>query len=197
MCHDAKTSIGTFLFVGCISLFLWFRNKSVDRAIALIFLVISSMQLLEFVIWTHLGPTPENKLASALIPILIYAQPLFTALIMWAFNAGYYTNSYLVYGLLALFPVFLLNLSTSYTTVSSQGHLEWNTTYHDKYLNIFPIIYYISMSYLFLTLKNPIVGFTLFGAYTFSRFYYKYYYNRDWSSMWCHAVNGAALVALL
>ena len=68
-------------------MFLWFRNKSSDRAIALIFLVISSMQLVEFVIWTHLGPTPENKAASALIPILLYTQPLLIALIMWIFKA--------------------------------------------------------------------------------------------------------------
>lgn len=193
MCYDAKTSIGTFLFVGGISLFLWFRNKSSDRAIALILLVISSMQLLEFVIWTHLGPTPENKIASALIPILLYAQPLFIALIMWIFKAGYSTNSYLVYGLLAFFPIFLWTISTSYTTVSSTGHLEWNNQYPSFYL----IIYYSSLLYLFLTLKNSFMGFTLFGAYIGSWLYYKYYYDRDWASMWCHAVNGAALVALL
>jgi len=193
MCHDAKTSIGTFLFVGGISLFLWFRNKSSDRAIALIFLVISSMQLVEFVIWTHLGPTPENKAASSLIPILLYTQPLLIALIMWIFKAGYSTYSYLVYGLLALFPIFLWNLSTSYTTVSSRGHLEWN----HQYPYIFLIIYYSSMSYLFLTLKNSLAGLSLFGAYFGSWLYYKHYYDRDWSSMWCHAVNGAAFVALL
>lgn len=193
MCHDAKTSIGTFLFVGGISLFLWFRNQKIDRAIALIFLVISSMQLLEFIIWTHLGPTPENNAASALIPILLYTQPLLIALIIWIFKAGYFTNSYLVYGLLALFPIFLWNLSTSYTTVSLKGHLEWN----HKYPSIFLTIYYSSMAYLFLTLKNSLMGFSLFVAYIGSWLYYKHYYNRDWSSMWCHAVNGAALVALL
>jgi hypothetical protein len=193
MCHDAKTSIGTFLFVGGISLFLWFRNQKIDRAIALIFLVISSMQLVEFVIWTHLGPTPENKVASSLIPILLYTQPLFIALIMWIFKAGHSTNSYLVYGLLALFPIFLWNISSSYTTVSSRGHLEWNHQYPSIYLTI----YYSSMAYLFLTLKNSLLGLTLYGAYFGSWLYYKYYYNRDWSSMWCHAVNGAAVVALL
>ena len=41
------------------------------------------------------------------------------------------------------------------------------------------------------------MGISLFGAYIGSWMYYKHYYNRDWASMWCHAVNGSALVALL
>lgn len=194
MCYNAQTSIGTFLFVGGISAFLWFRNRPIDRAIALILLVIVLMQLLEFVIWTHLGPTPENTLATQLIPFFLYAQPLLIALILWTFKAGVYTDSYkwITYGLCALLPLFLWNMPTSITTVGPNGHLDWGIQYPPTFL----FIYYSTLAYLFLTLKNSTMGITLFGGYFLSWMYYKKYYEREWASMWCHAVNGAALVAV-
>jgi hypothetical protein len=199
MCYDATTSIGTFLFVGGMSWVLWCRNRPSDRAIALILLVISFMQLVEFVIWTHLGPTPENIVATQLIPLLLYAQPLLIAFIVWIFQAGVYPESYkwITYGLAAGLPFFIGNLSAvlenpPYTTIGPNGHLEWGVCRSSPLL----YIYYTLLAYLFLTLKNATMGIVLLGGYLLSWMYYKRYYDREWSSMWCHAVNGAAVVAL-
>ena len=195
MCYDAQTSISTFLFVGGISTFLWFRNHATDRAIALVLLVIVLMQLVEFVIWTHLGPTPENKIASSLIPILLYAQPLLIALILWVFKAGFHTDSYkwITIILAALFPFFACNISMDPTSVGPNGHLEWNI---QKYPSTLLALYYSILAYLFLTMKHPFIGVALLGGYVGSWIYYRTYYEKEWSSMWCHAVNGVGVLAL-
>lgn len=204
MCYDAKTSIGTFGFVAFISLYLWQRNNSLDRAISLILLVVVAMQLLEFIIWTHLGETTENRIASVLIPVLLYLQPLLIALIMWIFKAGWYKESYkvIIYILIAFIPIlsiifYNMMKDTQYTVPGPNGHLAW--AYPNKMtldILIILVIYYGLLAYLFMTLKNPILSVSFLAGYTFSWFYYKIYYNTEFGSLWCHSVNGIALLSL-
>jgi hypothetical protein len=204
MCYDAKTSIGTFGFVAFISLYLWQRNNSLDRAISLILLVVVAMQLLEFIIWTHLGETTENRIASVLIPVLLYLQPLLIALIMWIFKAGWYTESYklIVYALVLCLPIlsivfYNMMKEAQYTMPGPNGHLMW--AYPNKMtLDILAllIIYYGLLAYLFMTLKNPILSVSFLAGYTLSWFYYKIYYGKEFGSLWCHSVNGIALLSL-
>jgi hypothetical protein len=94
MCYDAKTSLGTFGFVSLIAAYLWIRNGPSDRAIGLVLLVIASMQVAEFIIWTYLGDTVQNRIASLSIPALLYLQPLLIALILLVFKAGLYPQIY-------------------------------------------------------------------------------------------------------
>jgi len=204
MCYDAKTSIGTFGFVAFISLYLWQRNNSLDRAISLILLVVVAMQLLEFIIWTHLGETTENRIASVLIPVLLYLQPLLIALIMWIFKAGWYTESYklIVYALVLCLPIlsivfYNMMKEVQYTVPGPNGHLMW--AYPNKMtldILIILIIYYGLLAYLFITLKNPILSVSFLAGYTLSWFYYKIYYGKEFGSLWCHSVNGIALLSL-
>ena len=204
MCYDAKTSIGTFGFVAFISLYLWQRNNRLDRAISLILLVVVSMQLLEFIIWTHLGETTENKIASILIPVLLYLQPLLIALIMWIFKAGWYTESYklIVYGLLLLIPIlsiifYNMMKDTQYTVIGPNGYLAW--AYQNKLtldVQVFLVIYYGLLAYLFGTLKNTLLSVSFLTGYALSWFYYKIYYGKEFGSLWCHSVNGIALLSL-
>jgi hypothetical protein len=163
------------------------------------------MQLLEFIVWTHLGETTENRIASVLIPILLYLQPLLIALIMWIFNAGWYTESYklIVYSLLASIPLLALifyNMmkEVEYTKPGPNGHLIWaypKTLTMD--VKVISFLYYALLAYLFITLKNPILSASFLTGYTISWFYYKLYYEKEFSSLWCHAVNGIALVSLI
>jgi len=196
MCYDAKTSIGTFVLVSGISLYLWNRNTSIDRPLALIFMVIVTMQLAEFLLWSF---KEANKYVTPLLPVILYSQPLLIALIMWIFKAGYFVESYkyITYGLLIALPFFILNLksflSAPITKLSPTNHLEWPLIEHD-----IPItIYYALLFYLFATLKRPFIAIALLTGYYVSWKYYKHYYKREWSSMWCHSVNMVALLSLL
>jgi len=200
MCYDASTSLGTVAFVSAISFFLWRRNGPSDRPIGLILMILVLMQLLEFVIWTHLGPngTAANQVATTLIPVLLYCQPLLIALVLWLWKAGWFVEVYqlLVYGLLVCIPPFLWMLPhillAPVTGVGPLGHLAWPLSYEPFLF----IIYHILMVFLLLTLRKDIVKFALVAGYTGSFLYYRSY-GQEWSSMWCHAINLVGVVALL
>lgn len=198
MCYDAPTSIGTFAFVSAIALFLWRRNGPCDRAIGLILLVLAAMQLLEFVIWTHLGPNPVNQAATTLIPILLYSQPLLLALILWIWKAGWFVElyKYIFYGLVACLPIFFLNLQSiltqSTTGVGPTGHLDWPVYYSNFYI----LLYDAVLLFLLSNIKKIPFAIAFVLAYIGSRVYYSTYYKQEWKSMWCHAMNFVGLVAL-
>jgi len=198
MCYDAPTSIGTFAFMSAITLFLWRRNGPSDRAIGLILLLLAAMQLLEFVIWTHLGPNPVNQAATTLIPILLYSQPLLLALILWIWKAGWFVEAYkyIFYGLVVGLPLFFWNLQSILTHpttgVGPTGHLAWPVYYSRPFI----LLYDISLLFLFSTIKKVPVAAAITLAYIGSRVYYSTYYKQEWKSMWCHAMNFVGVVAL-
>jgi hypothetical protein len=199
MCYDAPTSVGTFALVSAIALFLWRRNGPSDRAIGLILLVLASMQLLEFVIWTHLDGGQVNRAATTLIPILLYFQPLLIALVLWLWKAGRFVEAYkyIFYGLLGGLPLFLAWYMPQFMTgtntgVGPTGHLTWPLR-QDSGIEIF---YHILMLFLILTIQKIPVAIVLAVGYGASWLYYKTQYEQEWSSMWCHAVNLVGLVAL-
>jgi len=161
-------------------------------------MILVLMQLLEFVIWTHLGPNPVNQAATTLIPVLLYSQPLLIALVLWQWKAGWFVEAYkyIFYGLLACVPLFiwyLPNLMTApVTDVGPAGHLAWPIYYKPFLL----MAYHCLMAFFILTVKNIPVAIALMAGYGISYVYYSTYYRKEWSSMWCHAINLVGLVAL-
>jgi len=198
MCYDAPTSIGTFAFVAAISLFLWRRNGPSDRAIGLILLILASMQLVEFVLWTHQDSGPVNQAATTLIPVLLYCQPLLIALVLWVWKAGWFSEAYkyIFYGLLVSLPLFVWYLphfmSAPVTGVGPRGHLSWPLYYQPALLTAYCVL----MPFLFLTLRKIPINIALVAGYVGSLTYYRIQYEKGWASMWCHATNLVGLVAL-
>ena len=198
MCYDAPTSIGTFAFVSAITLFLWRRNGPCDRAIGLILLVLASMQLLEFVLWTHQDTGLVNQTATTLIPLVLYSQPLLIALVLWLWKAGWFVEAYkyIFYGLLVGVPLFVACMPGFFTQSTTgpgpTGHLAWPL----RQDNVFVILYNILMFFLVLTIQKIPVAVALAVGYAGSWLYYNTYYGQGWSSLWCHAINFVGLVAL-
>jgi hypothetical protein len=206
MCYDAKTSIGTFLFVSAAAVYLWMRNGTTDRAVGLILVSIALIQFAEFIIWTHMGPTPENHIVSTLIPLLLYLQPILISFIMWNFKAGLYPELYkcVFYGSLAFLPFYIYYLTqmytpTAYSVIGPKGHLEWPISQFKSTLfgNISLALYVSVILLMFLTLKNRFLAIVFGLGYAISGLYYKLYYDRDWGSVWCHSANAMMVAALL
>jgi hypothetical protein len=199
MCYDAPTSIGTFALVSVIALFLWRRNGPSDRAIGLILMIFALMQLLEFVLWTHQDSGSVNQAATTLIPVLLYSQSLLIALVLWVWKAGWFVEAYkyIFYGLLAGLPFFLWYLPHRMTAPSTgigpRRHLAWPLSYQPFLFALYPIL----MSFLFLTFSKVFLGIILTTGYIGSWLYYRTYYGKEWSSMWCHAINFVGLIALI
>lgn len=200
MCYSAESSGGTFLFVCAVALLLMARGKP---AIALILVVLASMQALEYMIWTQTPAcTPANYFASSLIPLLLALQPLCIALILWVSNEAGYASPHiyraLFYGsaaaVVAVLGYMAMNPRPSCVT-PTKGHLNWDL--EERFFKAFQVFYYIVMAALVLTIRPAVLGIGLFAAYYVSWLYYRKKYPGTWPSLWCHAINAGAVLALL
>lgn len=207
MCYSPSVSIGTFAFVALAAAILWHRAAPYDRPIALILLVVVSMQLLEWGLWLT-GPSCTsalNKALTALIPIVLYAQPVLLNAIVWKFNAGLAPPTLyeaLTKGLLLLFPLFVWKLapllqskSTSLCTTADpvSGHLAWPVVLPEPWSSL----YYPAMLTPLLSFRDSSFGllYTFFAALSWTRL--RSSKEKTWPSVWCHFVNFLAVFALV
>jgi len=207
MCYSAEVSIGTFVAVGAVCLYLWMRNHEIDRGIACILFIISFMQLFEYILWINPECNDTNKMISAIIPIYLYLQPALLALAVWLTNSG--TSSYypliILGSLVGLIPFILYanRIRKSPCIFKGEcGHLDWNILDNvldtplepQQYLSY--ILYYGAMVYVISTLKNRFFAntFLIFGG--LSLFVSNMTYSDVWGSVWCHSVNAMAIVAI-
>lgn len=206
MCYSANTSIGTFVFVGIAAIYLFMRNSGIDRAVGLILVSISFIQLAEFIIWTHMGPTPENHIVSSIIPLLLYLQPILISFILLSFKAGLYPEFYKIvfYGSLAFLPFYIYYLSqmykpNTYSVIGQKGHLEWpSNRFKSTLFGYISLSLYVAIILLmFATLKNRTLALVFLIGYGISGLYYKLYYDRAWGSVWCHSASAMTVAALL
>ena len=199
MCYSAESSGGTFLFVCAVALLLTVQGKT---AIALILVVLASMQILEYVIWTQTPAcTPANYVASSLIPLLLALQPTLVALILWISKEGGSASQHIYRALFyfsAVAVVAVLSYMAMYPRPScvkpEKGHLKWDLD--RRFLTAFQVFYYVVMSALVLTIRPPLLGIGLFAVYAGSYVYYTLNYPDTWSSLYCHAINAASVLAL-
>ena len=203
MCYSAPVSFGTFIFVAVIALVLWFRNRRIDRAIALILVVVAVMQIIEGVLWLNPDCDTINQQFSAAIPVLLYLQPLLiNAIVAWyaaGWGAGY---GIIALGFLVFLPIQLYWIGQRFgacVTRNSNGQLDW-TPIVGKVdpIGILPgMIYDAAMMYPFLTLQNPLFGLSYLIMSIVSRIGFEGLYTQTWPSLWCHFVNALAVLALL
>jgi len=204
MCYDATTSFTTFFFVSAVSAYLWIRGRGIDRAIALILIVIVLMQAVEGVLWL----LPEDcddlqKLLSAFIPVLLFCQPLLINAIVGFLGAGF-LDSRIYLGIAAVLLVFLpvqvMRIGSKFgscVTQDEDGHLDWSpvsdVTSEPSFIGLLPtVLYDLAMVLPLLTLRNPLFGILYVIAAAVSRLGLGYVYERTWPSIWCHFVNALA-----
>jgi len=200
MCYSAESSGGTFLFVLCAAAFVAFGKG--QPAIALLLIVLASMQFLEWIIWSSTPVcTPLNYAASSAIPVVLALQPTLLALILWQFDAGYASphlyRALFYFGCLATTVVAVHTVRyprTSCVAPSERGHLDWGL--EASFFKAFHSTYYHVMGFLMLSLKPWTLGATLFAGYFLSWVYYRNRYPKEWPSLWCHGINAGAVVAL-
>jgi len=203
MCYSAEVSIGTFLFVEVICIFLWIRDRRIDRAMALILSVVVFMQFLEYLIWTNQECNAVNKSVTAVIPYYLLLQPVFISIILYTMKAG--TGSLYLPIIATSIPILLLSTQLpsrgECIKVGECGHLDWNfddggITKSPIGTTILVIWYFFALFYTVATLKGGLAPFTT-AVLAISLFVSSVYYKRVWSSVWCHAVNAMAVVAII
>jgi hypothetical protein len=208
MCYSAEVSIGTFVAVSAASLYLWMRNKGIDRGIALVLFIVSLMQLFEFILWINPECNDANKWISAIIPVYLYLQPALLAFAVWLTNSG--TGAFypliIISALIGFIPYTLYVFRTRRSPCIFKGecgHLDWKMFDNLLKTRLEPlqyipyIVYYSMMAYVIYTLKNKMFAniFLLFGG--LSLLITNMTYSEVWGSVWCHSVNAMAIAAIL
>ena len=79
------------------------------------------------------------------------------------------------------------------TSAQGHGHLDWDLP---SYVDSMYLPYYGTTFFAFLTLNPPWFGITLLTFFIGSKVYYKFFYPKEWQSMWCHGCNAASVLAL-
>jgi hypothetical protein len=202
MCYNAQVSGGTFIFVSLICGWLWQRNTGIDRAIAGILFFIGLMQALEWILWTHLDCGWINKIVSRLIHVYIAIQPVVANFIVWFYNAGW-APGYWYLGVLSLLFVPVVawrsrEIQGQCTRLGPKGNLVWpGVPGKGVDSKLIRLVYYATLLYPILTLKNTTFSALYSVAAAVSLWYYQGKSEQSWPSLWCHFVNLLAVFAVL
>lgn len=203
MCYSPEVSIGTFAFVALGAGYLWVRNHPADRGLAILFIAIALMQLVEFALWLVVDKCDDtNRNAATLVPLALTVQPLLAAWAAWQYKLGWLGGyKQFFYILLALTPFVLWDFykrRTQDCVVVEGGHLAWPAyTYNKAFKSpLFMIFYWVGLLYVITTLKNIPLAVLLTAAYAWT-YWQSWDAGNAWPSVYCHSVNALVVTAIL
>jgi hypothetical protein len=213
MCWSAKVSLITFLTSSAMCGYLWYRNMTNDRAIALWIFSFALIQFFEFIMWMDYSNSYGlNDFASRISLPLIFAQPLVlcVALLKYGdFIDTPYTRAFL-YIVIAialtktiytLYFAFIVDRKQSWTAYKGDKcHLVWHGVKHSSdmpQLTRIDKIYVIPLLLVFFLVKPIEYGliYMVIGLITF--WYSRILYGLEYASIWCWMANILALVAVI
>ena len=195
MCWNKEISLSTFIF-GCAAIAIGYITKQHNFKWVLFYLTITSMQLIEFLIWAYgLNNNDLNKLFSFLGLCVVMLQPLMAGLLIQ--NNKFQLIYYIVYFLFVIAYFSVLNPIKYESIVAKNGHLHW------KWLDNIPIWIIVSWTVLIFIaiylsdLPRVNVIFICVFVTTFTAVSY-YYYNKDgtFGSVYCSFINIMFVVIL-
>ena len=209
MCWNAPVSLTAFLTSIILCAYIWHRNKSNDRPLALWISWIALMQLFEFFMWRDMKDHATEAKLSLITTIL---QPFILAAGLY-----YYTlkKSDSVWRKPLLFGVMFMSLlqaccATYYAFVTEKNanwlsvkgpncHLVWWYKKHENRVPLLArvdVIYFITLliSALLITPFKLGMIYVFIGLITIS--ITKLYYPIETSSLWCWMVNILAFITL-
>ena len=182
MCWNAEVSLQTFLF-GFVSFFIaYFFHFPFQKLV--FFLSFTSIQLLEYFLWTFLKNSKYNKLFSIIGYILITLIP---------FVSLYLITDIPLRNKLMILYVLYFSFYTIYkypkldfkTTIGENHHLLYNFIPQDGvfYYSIWMIFFFLGV----ILSKDIVIILFAFVTIIFS----VYYQNKDrtFSSYWCYSAN--------
>jgi hypothetical protein len=181
MCYNASISIQTWYFavVGfIIGLLGGFPIQKLLFAI-----VFSSMQLVEYYLWTNQTNYDKNIFYSKISHIVLILEPLFALFMIQNIQLmKFFVTFYILF--LIIFHTLYLKKMNFYTFVGENGHLDWQFTRNIG--NLYGFIWF-GLFFFGIYMSKDIV-FLLGGIITLVYSLYKEN-NNTFTSLWCYLSN--------
>jgi len=193
MCWNADISLNTFLFGIFALLFIFLANKyskyklqSFENPLVYLFLLeVISIQLIEFFLWRNLENKRMNKLLSKIASFITVIQPLTLKFIMKKYR--YTTLLFYIIYLIIFFYKHINNPINFSTSVSKNGHLQWNWMNSMNKLFLFTILLFYIIPLFEISKYNIFLSLFVIVLIIISMvFYYK---DGTFSTMWCFYAN--------
>lgn len=196
MCWNQAVSLNTFLFSSFVlglviynNAFTQYKIKELNGFWVYLFIFsIISMQLVEFFIWRNIKNAFYNRAFTWIANILLLSQPALSLMLLPHIKMKTVLLSvYLV--LVSVYVIHQIMTFDVHSSVSTIGHLQWNTSKLSQLLIWVVWLFFFSFSLIYL---NKIRG-ILFGAVLLLVSYYNFSKDNTVGSMWCWFVNFGAV----
>jgi|688.fasta_scaffold178467_3 hypothetical protein len=188
MCWNAKVSLNTFM-IGLIGILYGYINKYPITEL-LLFLSFTSMQLVEYFIWTYYDNKRLNHIFTLIGALLIGIQPIMSMLMLKD------VNKYMMYILLSIYLSYRLykliykndwNEPNIISYKGENGHLVWSWIKKSNIDYLTVIIFLICLLLpLLLCGKLDLFIYALITLVISIYYFTKY---DTWTSMWCWSLN--------
>ena len=198
MCYSFEASVNSFIVILVSFLTIMSRKRSkYDTWIAIFFLYVGAMQLLEALLWKNMG---NNAELTKWVTIYLIGQVVVNNIFAYMMNPKVGVYSLVASVLLLVYYLATINNYTYDTTVGKSGHLVWNTYtkdgenigwYRSKWL--LPILTLLWFLPFFIIMKEKVVYFWPFW-FLLSTFIYSAYkgiHTGEMASNWCFFISFA------
>ena len=183
MCWSAEISLHTFIF-GVISAIIVYSLNVVSVYTIFIFLLFTSIQLLEYFTWTYIDNKKINEILSYIGAFLIIIQMIMVNYLLP--NKKESRILLIAYSIfLILFILIELKNIKFKMTRGENGHLVWH------WMDIplpWAIIGVITFYLIPIYLSKSYIGVCFTGIIFFTSLYY-YFKAKTWGTMWCYFSN--------
>ena len=183
MCWSAEVSLHTFIF-GVISAIIVYSLNVVSVYTIFIFLLFTSIQLLEYFAWTYIDNKKINEILSYIGAFLIIIQMIMVNYLLP--NKKESRILLIAYSIfLILFILIELKNIKFKMTKGENGHLVWH------WMDIplpWAIIGVITFYLIPIYLSKSYIGVCFTGIIFFTSLYY-YFKAKTWGTMWCYFSN--------
>ena len=183
MCWSAEISLHTFIF-GVISAIIVYSLNVVSVYTIFIFLLFTSIQLLEYFAWTYIDNKKINEILSYIGAFLIIIQMIMVNYLLP--NKKESRILLIAYSIfLILFILIELKNIKFKMTRGENGHLVWH------WMDIplpWAIIGVITFYLIPIYLSKSYIGVCFTGIIFFTSLYY-YFKAKTWGTMWCYFSN--------
>lgn len=195
MCWNETVSLNTFIvsfFTLCIvyynNTYTKYKMSIFDNKWLYIFLLLSfSMQLIECFIWRNIK-NKHNSVFTMCAFIVVFLQPIASLMLITEKQIrNYMVGTYTFIG--TLYVLYIIQTKKFMSTVSKNGHLQWNIKINHYYFWIW--LFFLLFSFFYE--KQFILLFI--ALFTLSIFVYKEYTSSG--SLWCWFINSISILLLI